>query len=130
MPWNPEHYNMMKPKIIHTRTFSCDDDHPIVWYTFDENNKAMCDYCATQFVYEDYDEKKEKELDFHTKMLKEKELLDMSMKESIKQKKERTPSEKMQDDLEPIPISCPMDEYYDEPESRDDYVNKILKGSG
>jgi len=105
---------MMKPKIIHTKTFSCANDHPIVWYTFDENNKAMCDYCATQFVYEDYDEKKEKELDFHTKMLKEKELLDMSMKESIKQKKERTHSEKMQDDLEPISISCPMDEYYDE----------------
>ena len=52
MPWNPEYYNMMKPKIIHTKTFSCDDDHPIVYYTFDDNNKAMCDYCATKFVYE------------------------------------------------------------------------------
>mgnify|MGYP003141467328 CR=1 FL=1 len=125
MPWNPERYNVMKPKIIHTKTFSCDDDHPIVWYTFDENNKAMCDYCATQFVYEPKD--------FYDKAKEEKELLDMSMKESVKQKKERTHSEKMQDDLEPIPISCPMDEYYDEPESsadRDDYVNKILKGSG
>ena len=49
--------------------------------------------------------------DFHTKMLKEKELLDMSMKESIRQKKERTPSEEMQDNLEPIP--CPMHEDYD-----------------
>jgi len=29
-------------------------------------------------------------------------------------KREQTPSEKMQDELEPIPISCPMDEYYDE----------------
>ena len=47
-------------------------------------------------------------------MQKEKELLDMSMKESIRQKEERTPSEKMQDKLEPI----------------DDYVNKVLKGSG
>ena len=52
--------------------------------------------------------------DFYTKMLEEKKLLDMSMKESIKQKKERTPSEKMQDSLEPI----------------DNYANKILKGSG
>jgi len=52
--------------------------------------------------------------DFYTKMLEEKELLSMSLKESIKQKKERTPSEKMQDSLEPI----------------DNYANKILKGSG
>ena len=96
----------MKPTVIHTKTFSCDDDHPIVWYTFDKNNKAMCEYCATQFVYEPED--------FYDKMLKEKELLDMSMKESIRQKEERTPSEKMQDKLEPI----------------DNYVNNILKGSG
>ena len=47
----------MKPKIIHTKTFHCDDDHPIVWYTFDENNKAMCEYCATQFIYEPDDKK-------------------------------------------------------------------------
>jgi len=94
----------MKPKIIHTKTFSCADDHPIVWYTFDENNKAICGYCATQFVYE-------KE-DFYTKMLEEKELLDMGLKDSIKQKEERTPSEKMQDKLEPIP--CPMHEDYDD----------------
>ena len=46
-----------KPKIIHTKTFYCDDDHPIVWYTFNDNNKAMCDYCATQFVYEPKEEK-------------------------------------------------------------------------
>ena len=72
----------MKPKVIHTETFSCADDHPIVWYTFDENNKAMCEYCATHFVYEP--------------------------------KEEKTHSEEMQDKIEPI----------------DDYVNKILKGSG
>ena len=97
----------MTIKIIHTKTFSCDDDHPIVWYTFDETNKALCGYCATQFLYE--------EKDFHTKMLEEKELLDISMKESIKQKEERTYSEEMQDKIEPID---------------NDYVNKILKGSG
>ena len=83
-----------KQKIIHTKTFSCDDDHPIVWYTFDETNKALCGYCATQFVYE--------EKDFHTNMVEEKEILDLSMKESIRQKEERTTSEKMQEELEPI----------------------------
>jgi len=72
----------MKPKVINTRTFSCADDHPIVWYTFDETNKALCGYCAAQFVYEP--------------------------------KEEKTHSEEMQDKIEPI----------------DNYVNKILKGSG
>jgi len=98
---------MMTPKIIHTKTFSCADDHPIVYYTFDENNEAICEYCSAKFIY--------KPEDFHTKMLEEKELLDMSMKESIKQKQERTTSEKMQDQLEPID---------------DDHVNKVLKGIG
>ena len=93
-------------KVIHTKTFFCDDDHPIVYYTVDKENKAICEYCYTKFLYEPKD--------FHTKMLEERELLDMSMKESIKQKEERTPSEKMQDKLEPI----------------DDHVNKVLKGSG
>jgi uncharacterized Zn-finger protein len=86
--------SMDEPKIIHTKTFSCDDDHPIVWYTFDETNKALCGYCATKFLY--------KPKDFHTKMMEEKEILDISMKESIRQKEERTTSEKMQEELEPI----------------------------
>ena len=89
----------MKPKVIHSKIFSCADDHPIVWYTFDETNKVLCGCCAAQFVYEPKD--------FHDKMIEEKELLDMSMKESKKQKDERTPSEKLQDDLEPI-ITAPM----------------------
>jgi hypothetical protein len=122
MPWNPEHY-IMKPKIIHTKTFSCDDGHPIAHYTVDKDDRGVCEHCHTKFLYEPKD--------FHTKMMEEKEILNISMKESKKQKDERTPSEKMQDELEPIP--CPMHEDYDEPESRadwDDYVNKILKGSG
>ena len=104
---------MDEHKIIHTKTFSCDNDHPIVWYTVDENNKGVCEYCYTKFLY--------KPKDFHTKMLEEKELLDLSMKESFRQRDERiekarkTTSEKMQDELEPI---------------EDSYVNKILKGSG
>ena len=105
--------SMDEHKIIHTKTFSCDNDHPIVWYTVDENNKGVCEYCYTKFLY--------KPKDFHTKMLEEKELLDLSMKESFRQRDERiekakkTTSEKMQDELEPI---------------EDSYVNKILKGSG
>ena len=85
----------MKPIIINKRTFSCANDHPIVYYTFDKDNKAMCEYCATHFVYEP---------------------------------KEKTYSEEMQDKMEPIP--CPMHEDYDDRETHDDYVNKILKGSG
>ena len=64
---------------------------------------------------------------------REEEAMEISRQQSKKNKEERTHSEKMQNELEPISISCPMDEYYDEPESsadRDDYVNKILKGSG
>ena len=86
--------SMDEPKIIHTITFSCADDHPIVWYTVDENNKGVCEYCYTKFLY--------KPKDFHTKMMEEKEILNISMKESIRQKEERTTSEKMQEELEPI----------------------------
>jgi uncharacterized Zn-finger protein len=100
MPWNPEHYNAMKPKIIHTKTFYCDgseddyEQHPRVYYTFDnkvdstdktDKGYVVCEYCYAEFVY--------------------------------KEKEERTYSEEMQDELEPIA-------------DRDDYVNKILKGSG
>jgi uncharacterized Zn-finger protein len=135
MPWNPEHYGM-KPKIIHTQTFSCEDDHPIVWYTFDnkvdstdKTNKGyvVCEYCYTKFVYEPKKKllplkdhwipgltERPTQKDFYDKVQEEKKLLNMSMKESIKQKEERTHSEEMQDKLEPIT----------------NYVNKILKGSG
>ena len=80
----------MKPKVIHTKTFSCENDHPIVWYTFDnkidstkktDKGYVVCEYCYDKFVYEP---------------------------------EEKTYSEEMQDKIEPI----------------DDYVNKILKGSG
>ena len=106
----------MKPKIIHTETFSCAADHPIVYYTFDKDNKAICEYCSAKFVYEPRETFEQiVKKDFYIKMVEDKELLDMSMKESIRQKEERTPSEEMQDELEPID---------------DDHVNKVLKGSG
>jgi len=127
MPWNPEHYNVKKkPKIIHTKTFYCDgsedefDQHPRVHYTFDnwltggstdkkkfeERGYVVCEYCYRKFKYE--------EKDFYDKTQEEKELLDASTEESIRQKEERTLSEKMQDELEPIPMPCPMHEDYDE----------------
>ena len=58
--------------------------------------------------------KKKKEKDFYDMVQEEKKLLDMVLKDSIRQKEERTPSEKLQDELEPIPIPCPMHEDYDE----------------
>jgi|TARA_R110002020_G_scaffold175731_1_gene367688 hypothetical protein len=58
--------------------------------------------------------KKKKEKDFYDKAQEEKELLNMSMKESKKQKDERTPSEKLQDEIEPISYPCPMHEDYDD----------------
>jgi hypothetical protein len=59
--------------------------------------------------------KKKKEKDFYDMAQEEKKLLDMGLKDSIRQKEERTPSEKSQDDLEPIPsYPCPMHEDYDD----------------
>ena len=52
------------------------------------------------------------EEDFYDKAQEEKELLDMGLRDSIRQKEERNPSEEMQDKLEPIP--CPMHEDYDD----------------
>ena len=52
----------MKPKIIHTKTFSCADDHPIVYYTFDnkidstdktDKGYVVCEYCYAKFQYEE-----------------------------------------------------------------------------
>ena len=94
----------MKPKIIHTKEFYCEDGHPIAHYTVDKDDRGVCEQCHTKFLYEPKD--------FYTKMTEEKKILNMSMKESIRQKEERTPSEEMQDELEPIP--CPMHEDYDE----------------
>jgi len=125
----------MKPIIIHTKTFYCDgsedefDQHPRVYYTFDnkvdstdktDKGYVVCEYCYAEFIY--------KEKDFYDKAQEEKELLAMGLRDSIRQKEERTPSQEMQDKLEPIP--CPMHEDYDDVETKDDFVNKILKGSG
>ena len=122
MPWNPERYMKTKevikilednkitnvtkqePKIIHTKTFSCDNDHPIVWYTFDnkidstdktDKGYVVCEYCYEKFVYK-------------PKLLPLKDHWIPGVTEKP------THSEEMQDKLEPI----------------DNYVNKILKGSG
>ena len=96
----------MKPKVIHTRTFSCADDHPVVYYTFDENDEATCEYCSAKFVYE-------------PKRTRTEEVVKILEDNKITNVGENTPynethSKEMQDKLEPI----------------DDHVNKILKGSG
>ena len=111
MPWNPEHYSV-KPKVIHTRTFSCFDDHPIVYYTFDDENKAICEYCSAQFVYEP-----------------KKKLLPLTDHYVPGITESPTHSEEMQDNLEPIPDDVDYAQADDET-SDNDYVNKILKGSG
>ena len=85
-------FKEMKPKIIHTKTFYCDDDHPIVYYIVNENNEGVCEYCYTKFVY---------------------------------QPLEQTSSEKIQDELEPIP--CPIHEDYDEEEDNQKSSNKKLE---
>ena len=113
----------MKPKVIHTRTFSCADDHPVVYYTFDENNKAICEYCSAQFIYEPkktrteevvkiLEENKITNVGENTPYGREEEAMEISRRQSEKNKEERTPSEDMQDELEPIP--CPMHEDYDD----------------
>ena len=52
----------MEFKIIHTKTFSCADDHPIVYYTFDnkvdstdktDKGYVVCEYCYAKFQYEE-----------------------------------------------------------------------------
>ena len=129
----------MKPKVIHTRTFSCADDHPIVYYIFDENNEAICEYCSAQFIYEPkktrteevvkiLEENKITNVGENTPYGREEEAMEISRRQSKKNKEERTHSEEMQNKLEPIP--CPMHEDYDDLETNDDHVNKILKGSG
>jgi len=89
MPWNPECYNVMKSKvkragtykaiIIHTKTFSCANDHPIVWYTFDnkidstdktDKGYVVCEYCYDKFIYEPEDDDPEPIDDYVNRILK------------------------------------------------------------
>jgi len=103
-----------KPIIIHTKTFYCDgskddyDQHPRVHYTFDNKvdstDKTDKGYVVCEYCYAEF---------------------------KYVEKEEKTHSEEMQDKLEPI--LCSMHEDFDEPESsadREDFVNRILKGSG
>ena len=39
--------------IIHTKEFSCEDDHPLVFYVVNEKGEGMCEYCAKRFKYEE-----------------------------------------------------------------------------
>ena len=104
MPWNPEHYTM-KPTIIHTKTFYCDGSED----EYDQHPRVH--YTFNNRV-DSTDEKM-----FERRGYVVCEYCYRKFKyepEKLAQKEERTHSEEMQDKLEPI----------------DDYVNKILKGSG
>ena len=39
--------------IIHTKEFSCEDDHPLVYYVVDEKGEGVCEYCYKRFKYEE-----------------------------------------------------------------------------
>ena len=99
----------MKPKIIHTKTFSCENDHPIVWYTFDnkidstkktDKGYVVCEYCYDKFVYEPKKTRTEEVLKIleenkitnvgeNTPYSKEGEAMEISRSQSKKNKEER-----------------------------------------
>ena len=37
--------------IVHNRKIKCDNDHPVVYYTIEENGFAVCGYCDTKYVF-------------------------------------------------------------------------------
>ena len=45
--------------IIHTKEFSCEDDHPLVYYVVDEKGEGVCEYCYKRFKYEEKKENKD-----------------------------------------------------------------------
>ena len=104
----------MKPKVIHTKTFYCDgsednyDKHPRVYYTFDNKvdstDKTDKGYVVCEYCYIKFVyEPKKKLLPLGDHWIP-----------GVTERPKPTHSEEMQDKLEPI----------------DNYVNKILKGSG
>ena len=36
--------------IVHNRKIKCDNDHPVVYYTIEENGFAVCGYCGMKYV--------------------------------------------------------------------------------
>ena len=36
--------------IVNTRNIKCDNDHPVVYYTIEENGFAVCGYCDMKYV--------------------------------------------------------------------------------
>ena len=35
---------------VHNRKIKCDNDHPVVYYTIEENGFAVCGYCGMKYV--------------------------------------------------------------------------------
>ena len=62
-----------------------------------------------------------------------KKLIDLFPSQSKRKKKfykemEQTPSEKIQDELEPIPMPCPMHEDYDDENEKTDRICAMIDG--
>ena len=38
--------------IVHNRKIKCDNDHPVVYYTIEEDGFAICGYCDMKYVFE------------------------------------------------------------------------------
>ena len=37
--------------IVNTCDIKCDNDHPVVYYTIEENGFAVCGYCDMKYVF-------------------------------------------------------------------------------
>ena len=38
--------------IVHNRKIRCANDHPVVYYTIEEDGFAICGYCDMKYVFE------------------------------------------------------------------------------
>ena len=38
--------------IVHNRKIRCANDHPVVYYTIEEDGFAVCGYCDMKYVFE------------------------------------------------------------------------------
>jgi len=36
--------------IVHNKEIKCDNDHPVVYYTIEENGFAVCGYCGMEYI--------------------------------------------------------------------------------
>ena len=36
---------------VNTKTVKCDNDHPVVWYSLEEDGFAICEYCNMKYIF-------------------------------------------------------------------------------